>query len=180
MSCKVMNLEPLAALANAVEDRLNCDLDFWGFEAPDSLRRELKDCQSSGLFAAEDIYRRLYALNVRAYNSRYRNQQEPGDEEAPTIDGSNYVVHHGPKYREHGYAVCPWHYQLAQLLDCWLYQTSESATRSNPLRLAMGEFRDNLYHFIIRNNPHYFSVRWGELPSSVSGKVQGEAEYCTE
>ena len=94
MSCTVMNLEPLAALANAVEDRLNCDFDFWGFEAPDSLHRELNDCQSSGLFAAEDIYRRLYALNVRAYNSRYRNQQEPGDEEAPTIDGSNYVVHH--------------------------------------------------------------------------------------
>lgn len=37
MSCMVMNPEPLAALANAVETRLNCDYSYWGFEAPDSL-----------------------------------------------------------------------------------------------------------------------------------------------
>ena len=47
MSCMVMSPEPLAALANAVEARLNCDYNYWGFGAPDSLYRELNDCKTS-------------------------------------------------------------------------------------------------------------------------------------
>ena len=90
--------------------------------------------------------------------------EEPADEEAPTIDGSKYIVHHRPEYREHGFAVCPWHYQLAKLLDCWLYQTAEDATYKDPLRLAMKEFRDGLYYFIVMNSPQYVDVQWGELP----------------
>ena len=34
MSCMVMSPEPLAALANAVEARLNCDYSYWGFGLP--------------------------------------------------------------------------------------------------------------------------------------------------
>ncbi|MEY8438958.1 hypothetical protein [Anaerotruncus colihominis] len=164
MSCMVINPEPLAALANAVETRLNCDYNYWGFEAPDSLYRELADCKTSCTYYAEDIYRRLYAVNIRAYNGRYAGHEEPADEEAPTIDGSKYIVHHRPEYREHGFAVCPWHYQLAKLLDFWLYQTAEDATRSDPLRLAMSEFRDDLYRFIVINSPQYVDLRWGEIP----------------
>lgn len=164
MSCMVMNPEPLAALANAVETRLNCDYNYWGFEAPDSLYRELSDCKTSFTYYAEDIYRRLYAVNIRAYNGRYADHEEPADEEAPTIDGAKYIVHHPSEYREHGFAVRPWHYQLAKLLDFWLYQTAEDATCSDPLRLAMAEFRDDLYHFIVMNSPEYVGVRWGELP----------------
>lgn len=88
MSCMVMNPEPLAALANAVETRLNCDYNYWGFEAPDSLYRELADCKTSCTYYAEDIYRRLYSVNIRAYNGRYADHEEPADEEAPTIPQS--------------------------------------------------------------------------------------------
>lgn len=172
MSCLIMNLEPLAALANAVEDRLNYGYDYWGFEAPDSLYHELSDCKTSCTYFAEPIYRRLYAVNVRAYNGRYGNHEEPVDETAPLIDGSGYIVHHGPEYREHGFAVRPWHYQLAMLLDFWIYQTSEDVTRSDPLRLAMKEFRDSLYRFIIQNSPQYFNIRWGQLPPSDAAEVR--------
>ena len=61
MSCFVMNNEPLAALANAVETRLNCDYNYWGFEAPASLYNALADCKTSCTYFAKDIYRRLYA-----------------------------------------------------------------------------------------------------------------------
>lgn len=108
MSCMVMKSEPLAALANAVETRLNCGYDFWGFEAPDSLYRELRDCKPLHLYYSTPIYRKLYALNVRAYNGRYEGHEEPGDEEAPDIDVNEYTVHRGPEYREHGFAVCSW------------------------------------------------------------------------
>lgn len=166
MSCFVMNSESLAALANAVETRLNCDYNYWGFDAPSSLYDALADCKMSCTYFAEDIYRKLYTVNVRAYNGRYANHEEPEDEEAPTIDGSKYVIHHPPEYREHGFAVRPWHFQLAKLLDCWLYQTAEDATFKDPLRLAMKEFRDNLYGFIVGNSPEYVDAPWGGLPCS--------------
>lgn len=164
MSCFVMNPEPLAAIANAVETRLNCGYNYWGFEAPGSLYDALQDCKTSYTYFAEEIYKKLYAVNVRAYNGRYASHEEPADEEAPTIDGSKYIIHRPPEYREHGFAVRPWHYQLAKLLDCWLYQTLEDATHNDPLRLAMKEFRDNLYRFIVRNSPEYTAGQWGELP----------------
>ena len=164
MSCFVMNPEPLAALANAVEIRLNCGYNYWGFSVPDSLYRELADCKRSCTYFSEQIYKRLYAVNVRAYNGRYMSHEEPVDEDAPANDVDNYTVHRRPEYREHGFAVRPWHYHLAKLLDCWLYQTAEDATYKDPLRLAMAEFRDNLYGFIVTNSPEYVDTRWGELP----------------
>ena len=151
MSCFIMNPEPLAAIANAVETRLNVGYDYWGFEAPDGLFRELEDCKSSCTYYAEPISLSLYALNVRAYNGRYSSHEEPEDQNLGA----------GARF-----AVRPWHFQLAKLLDCWLYQTAEDATRSDPLRLAMQEFRDNLYSFIVLNSPEYAAGRWGELPSS--------------
>lgn len=163
MSCLIMKPEALAALANAVETRLNCGYDFWGFDAPNSLYDELRDCKSIHLYHSEGIYRRLYALNVQAYNGRYKDHEEPAGEEAPVIDVNQYTIHHGPAYREHGFAARPWHYHLAKLLDLWLYQTAEGWTCKDPLRLAIGEFRDSLYYFIVRNSPEYITGRWGEL-----------------
>ena len=70
---------------------------------------------------SEAIYRKLYSLTVRAYNGRYNGHEEPEDEVAPTIDVNSYTVHHGPEYQKRGdgtgttFAVCQWHYQLAQL-----------------------------------------------------------------
>ena len=175
MSCKVMGLVPLAALANAVEARLNCDYNYWGFDITGNLGHELRDCKISYTYNAEAIYQRLYAVNVRAYNGRYAGHEEPADEMAPAIDGGEYIVHCPPEYREHGFAVRPWHYQLAKLLDFWLYQTEEDATHSDPLRLAMRDFRDSLYRFIIRNSPEYTELPWGELPQLLqSGEVEKE------
>jgi len=59
-----MEREPLAALANAVEARLNCDYNLWGFEAPG-------------------------------------------------VDIACYSVHHGLKYWEYGFDVCPSHQYIA-------------------------------------------------------------------
>ncbi len=170
MSCMIMKREPMAALANAVEARLNCGYDFWGFEAPKSLRRVLRDCRNGGCrYSAEAIRRRLCELNIRAYNGRYEGDEELSEiDEMPDTEMARYVIYHKPEYRKCGFAVCQWHYQLAMLLDFWLYQTAEDATCNDPLRLAMGEFRDGLYHFIVRNSPQYNVERWGELPLSES------------
>ncbi len=81
------------------------------------------------------------------------------------MDISRYIVHHKVTYRENRFVICPWHYQLAMLLDFWLYQTGEDATFNHPLRLAMEEFRNILYRFIVRNNPQYTALRWGDFQS---------------
>lgn len=176
MSCIVMNPEPIAALANAIESLLNSGYNFWGFDAPDSLFLELSDCKTTCLYHSTAIYRRLYMLNVRAYNGRYKNHEAPMDEEIPNIDVNQYTVHHAPAFREHGFAARPWHYHLAKLADYWIYQTSEDAVRGDPLRQAVREFRDCLYAFIIRNSPSYTAVRWGELPSCTE-KAKRETVY---
>lgn len=176
MSCMVMNPEPLAALANAVETRLNCDYSYWGFGAPDSLYRELNDCKTSRTYFAEAIYKKLYALNIRAYNGRYSGHEEPTSEETPIIDGRKYIVHRRPEYREHGFAVRAWHYHLAKLLDFWLYQTLEDATHNDPLRLAMVEFQRALYTFIVTNSTEYADVQWEGLPQPTAEENREEVE----
>ena len=116
------------------------------------------------LYFAENIYRKLYAVNAAAYNGRYaRMDDEAADDVAPVIDVSGYRVHRPYEYGDHHYIVQPWHYKLAMLLDFWIYQTSEDATRSHPLYLGMKSFRDALYKFIIRNSDEYRANQWGRL-----------------
>ena len=175
-----MNPEPLAAIANAVETRLNVGYNYWGFEAPESLYDELRDCQTIGLYHAEPIYQKLYALNILAYNGRYSSHEETADEIAPIIDGSKYGIHQPPQYREQGCAGCPWQSPVAKLRGGWLYQTNEDTTRNDPLRLAMKEFRDGLYDFIVLNSPDYIAVRWGEFPQSHADDIREESEPDAE
>ena len=177
MSCMVMNQESLAALANAVEARLEKGYNYWGFDAPSSLCRELRQYQTGSRCSAEDIYRKLYALNIRAYNGRYKDHQESRDEEAPVIDGRKYIIHHRPEYQENHFAVCAWHYQLAKLLDFWIYQTAEVATHDDPLRMAMEDFRDSLYYFIVNNSPPYIAAQWGKLPTTDAEEVQKDTAH---
>lgn len=163
MSCMIMSKEPLAALANATEMLLNCGYDFFGFDAPDSLLAAAQDCRSMGFFSAGALYRKMYALNVNAYNGRYANHEQPADDEAPDIDLSRYVIHHPPEYADHHHAVQPWHYQLAKLLDFWIYQVSEDATRRDDFVVAMREFRDHLFQFIVQRSSEYDAHEWGRL-----------------
>lgn len=179
MSCMIMNHEALAALANAVEYRLVFSYDYWGFEASRNLRPVLLNGTTSGrLFLGKDIYSRLYLLNVQAYKGRYKKYEEPALEEVPDIDSSAYAIHHRVEYKKYHYVVQPWHYHLAKLLDFWLYQTNEDITRNDPLRLAMQEFRDDLYNFIVMNSLQYNDVQWGNLPSCDIGDVPKRMGAC--
>lgn len=165
MSCIIMNHEALAVLANAIEHRLVYSHDYWGVETPGSLFPALCDCMNPGrIFSGEAIYIKLYMLNVQAHNECYKEHEKPAIEQAPDIDIAAYRIHHRAEYQERHFVIQPWHYYLARLLDFWIYQTNEKATRNAPLRLAVLEFRDSLYEFIVMNSPPYYDVRWGTLP----------------
>lgn len=163
MSCMIMSKEPLAALANATEALLNCGYDYFGFDSPDSLLAAARDCRNMGFFSADSLYQKMYALNVAAYNGRYADHEQPMDDEAPDVDLSKYMVHRPPEYADHHHAVRLWHYRLAKLLDFWIYQVSEDATRNDAFVAAMREFQDCLFRFIVRRSSEYDAHEWGRL-----------------
>lgn len=180
MSCMIMNHEALAALANAVEYRIVFSNDYWGFEAPRTLRLVLLNCMTSGrLFLGKNIYSKLYLLNAQAHKGYYMEHEGSAIEEIPAVDTSVYTIHRRVEYQECRYVIQPWHYHLAKLLDFWLYQTDEDTTRNDPLRLAMQEFRDDLYSFIVMNSHQYNDVQWGSLSSCDIGDTPQTVGACT-
>jgi len=114
MSDIAMSEKALAALANATESLL--EGRYWGFEVPKSLRRVCGEYCLGEPNSAETIYRKLYALNVRAYNSRKQHQLS---EVAPEVDINRYRIHQAPQLDGCTVLVFPWHYQLATFLEDW-------------------------------------------------------------
>lgn len=169
MSCFIMNAEPLAEIANFAETLLNCGYNYFGFSATDSFISACSDCCDNPnayrpFYNAESIYRKLYSVNVAAYNGRYSHADDtPLDTEAPEIDGEKYTVHQPYEYGNGYYIVRQWHYKLAKLLDCWLYQTCEDATVNDSFRVGVESLRNTLYAFIVRNSAEYEESGWGTL-----------------
>lgn len=168
MSCQIMRPEPLMALANAVAARLNYGFDYWGFGASQALHQAFSDCRAAmDTYYAVPVYKKLYALNIKAYEGRYKEKES---DELPVDVPANmdkYILHEidGSGKRK---VTAPWHYRLAQLLDFWLYQTSEDMTKNDPLRLAVQEFRDGLYRFIVQHTPEYAKLPWSGWSSTPS------------
>ena len=162
MSCFIMNEKALAALAIATEKVMNQGFNYFGFEAPRELYNALSDCKAGVYrdYNAPLIYAKLYALNARAYAGRYR---EDADITPPDVDFSGVDVTHAPQYADHSYKVCPWHYQLAKLVDCYCYQTDEDATRGDELAKAMRELSNTLRGFIVQHSADYMAAPWGTL-----------------
>lgn len=177
MSCFIMLPDSLAALGNATAVRLNLHFDFWGFGAPEELYDAFADCRIpavSDSYSAQAIYDKLYALNVKAYCQRYKDSVDPEDTVKPDVNVTQYAICRNPT---HPFTPQPWHYQLAQLLDCYLYQTAEQATYNDPVRLAMKEFRNKLYEFIVLKSPQYAAFRWGKLaPSYLRNQLEHPAQ----
>jgi len=166
-----MNTESLAALGNAVASNLNLGYEFWGFCAPKELYDALDDCCECGHYYERAVYNRLYALNVKAYRGRYDEPFTPEDMTGPDVNMANYVIHRKIEYKEvcsgtYSFVLCSWHYQLAKLLDCYLYQTAENAAYNSPLRSALGQFRKELYEFIVMHHPQYIAPRWGRIDTA--------------
>ena len=59
--------------------------------------------------------------------------------------------------------LLPWHYKLAKLVDCEIYQASEDATRKDPLLLALIDFSRVYAHFLVSNTADYNAAPWGTI-----------------
>lgn len=158
MSCFVMQDRALATIAETVSAVCNMGFNYFGFDVPRSLADAVESCRDRyGYCKEEKLYTALYALNVRAYAGRYNRPEDltaPAYSPAKLIEPRECVDHHEK--------IKPWHYQLAKLLDCYLYQTAEDATTEDPMRKGLADLLRTLQAFIVRNSNEYHSAaEWG-------------------
>lgn len=162
MSSFMMSPQSHATLANALEFMLNSGFNRFGFDAPDSLHKALKDCRDRyGFYCAGQIYNQLYSLNARAVDTRYKNDPETGNAsmvpDMPEVPG----LIQPQQYANHHETLQPWHYKFCKILDCQIYQSSEDATRNDPLLLALIDFSRVYKSFLVVNTDEYYNAPWG-------------------
>ena len=158
MSSFMMSPQSHATLANALEYILNSGFNRFGFDAPDSLHKALSDCRDRyGFYCNGLIYGRLYALNDRATSTR--NKTAPGGF-APDFPEVPPLIEERQRINQHE-KLLPWHYKFCKLLDCLIYQSSEDATRNDPLLLALIDFCRVYKSFLVTNTEEYSAAPWG-------------------
>ena len=163
MSCFVLNPEMIFGIADSVATVVNLGFDYSGFDCPQSLRDAVQTCRTKPYneVSAFRVYKAMFALNVRAVCSRYR---ETADETAPDVLGAPPVyLHHAESVRigEHwARRIDPGVYQLIKALDSYLYQTLEDDTKDDPLRKGLFDLRATLCRFVVCNAPEYIEAPW--------------------
>lgn len=111
-------------------------------------------------YNGEGISEDLHTINARAYAGRYKEEfLQPF---APSTDTTRKSLSRLAQYTNHTESPQEWHYHLISLLDCWLYQTAEDATRNDPKRIALQAFAASLSRQIVQHSEEYNRYRWGE------------------
>lgn len=160
MSCFMMDERAISVLSNTLESVMNSGFNRFGFEAPESLHKALSDCRDHyGFYFSEKIFSRLYILNARAYSTRYKSEWNGCVPSKPEI----HSIIQERQREEHHEKLFPWHYKFAKLLDCFIYQVSEDATRNDPLTLALIDFSSSYKSFLVFNTAEYASEPWGTI-----------------
>lgn len=160
MSCFILSDQSHATAANVLESILNLGFNRFGFDAPKSLHNALRDCRDRyGFYCANLIFNRLHDLNSRAYAGRYKTES---DTTLPLMPDVPPLVQERQRENYHE-KLLPWHYKFAKLLDCEIYQSSEDATRNDPLYLALIDLSRVYNHFLTENTDDYAAAPWGTI-----------------
>lgn len=157
MSSFILSTQTHATLSNSLAYILNSGFNRFGFEAPESLHKALRDCRDRyGDYCAERIYTRLYNLNLSAYAGRYATATDP----VPDMPSVPQLIQ-PREYADFHEVLLPWHYRFCKMLDCLIYQASEDATRNDPLYLALVDFSRIYKSFLVVNTAEYNAAPWG-------------------
>ena len=160
MSCMIISARVHAVVAETLAAVLNMGFNAFGFDAPDELHAALEKCRDDwGYYQSESIFKELYNLNNRAYCGRYRMEDLPPVPDMPEVP-KLYKPRQGENHHD---LILPWHYQLAKLLDCEIYQANESATNKTPLYLALVKFVQVYRGFLVTNNDEYSRAPWADI-----------------
>ena len=166
MSCFIMRAESIRTLANTLESVFNAATFSPEFTittaavCETTLCSAFADCIRCQCYDGEMIAAALYRINAQAYGMRYKELVDA--ELPPSIPGTARSLFDRPIIKDHAERPQDWHYHLASLLDCWIYQTAEDATREDEKRAALKEFARNLKCQIVSHSMQYSKNRWGE------------------
>lgn len=167
MSCFIVKSETVSTLSDFLACLLNNGYNYFGFSAPESLHIELQNCRERGYYQERKIFQALSELNRYAYIGRY-------EEEAGYIPASEYKENAKHKPAEYGpmnpkdsfggytVQVQPWHYEMMNHIDCFLYQCMEEPAKRTDLFKSLEELQMIMAFFIARHNQTYTSHKWGE------------------
>ena len=164
MSCIQLSTQHIAAVAHGLAFILNgaggmCHLAA-SHELPE-LYDALSICRYPHDFLVDDrkVYAVLYRLNEAAYEGRYN--VEPGSaDEFPAMPQTFPHLLHLLDYNDGRYTIDPDFYAFAKLLNSFIYQCNEDATRNNPVLKALSGTSRALYAFIVQNAAEYNNAEW--------------------
>ena len=166
MSCFILSHDSIRRIAHTLADILNastngseCTIATNAAHVSDISRTFAHHYKPRNGYNAEGIAADLYHLNVSAYNGRYYDNKCPVMLPRMNHACTLYTL---PHYSNGTEIPHEWHYHLAKLLDCYLYQTDEDATRTDPLRKSLQAFSDALMREIVRHTRAYDLHKWGE------------------
>lgn len=161
MSCFVMNPETirkigctLAHILTSIDCGGDCTIATnaaQSAELPKAFSRYYSRIRGyNGEGIAEDLHR----INDTAYCTRYNMDVDTHVSPLPGKPEDLDIMKRA-EYHNGNETPQPWHYELASMLDCWLYQTAEDATMRDPIRLAVKRFAMHLNREIVQHSANY-------------------------
>ena len=157
MSCMLVNDENLSKIGNFLARLLNCGYNSFGFSADREIHSAFKDCIVSYYYDSNRIYEELYKLNVKAYNSRYK---EENVDELYIPKNQNIDIWQG-REMENGIEIAQkWHYEILKHLQCLHYQLTEDITSGDIKTKAIEKLINTIAMYIVTHNKIYGNISW--------------------
>lgn len=144
MSCFIVEPKNIQAQSQFIAAILNAPTgynDRYHISADDALKGVFKDCKGRTGYDAHKIYRKLFIMNLRAYNGRYNDNVKEFAKYAPSLPPSDLL-------------------QLYKYMECYLYQCAEAPVYDTPLYNVIENLAGRLAKTIIRSLPQYEDKEW--------------------
>lgn len=142
MSCFIVSPENIRAQAEFMACILNDGFTSrYRLGASEALVEALEGCKEGMKWSAHKIYRKLYIMNLQAYNARYHEDVKTFDRYKKTSPPGDLL-------------------QLHKYMRCYLYQCSEEPVYRTPLFKAVTETMQDLAGEIVSNMPGYEDKEW--------------------
>lgn len=151
MSCFILKKEVIAGIAEYIRCLNDNGYDYFGYSIPHSLNAALDLGYRST--SENEIFKKLYAFNVKAYNNRYDDNYNCDEIEIPKEFNTLY----------HPQEATPqlWEYQLLKTISCYIYQVSEEATCNTDLFKGLKELEMAITNHIVWRLPEMQATTWG-------------------
>ena len=164
MSTQMMKPETLAYIARFITAQIFHGYNYTGM-CVDGLEKPFIGCITSEADTAENIYRMLHILNVKAIATHYGEKISEHYTENDFAEIGKFpdtAIHKPRKYAEYSAVIESWHYQMLKSIECYLYQCAESKEiTESPIYQALENLKNALMTYIIHNSAEHKVAVWG-------------------